>query len=264
MNFIPINKGAELVQLTNYSSKKLSCSSDPLYANDLLLLQPEESFAFAFKCLNYNNQLVGRIIGYPVIKWCNTMGETSYFRGDDTQIKSSLIPTALLPQPIKFLLLSAPSEVKVYEEFKMSIRLSNTTSYAWPIRLECPNYITTIHSENAIMNHAADDDEMNEQQTSQLQQQQQQQYQNNYISNSPVSSVPNPLLFTGITSTDLGSLHSNEYTDVTISLCGTSEGLYEVPQIYAIHSLTKEKYSSGILCKVLVLDDLVSNELPLD
>jgi hypothetical protein len=260
MNFIPLNKGAELVQLTNYSSKKLSCSSDPLFANDLLLLQPEESFAFAFKCLNYNNQLVGRIIGYPVIKWCNTMGETSYFRGDDTQIKSSLTPTALLPQPIKFLLLSAPSEVKVYEEFKMSIRLYNTTSYAWPIRLDCPNYITTIHSENAIMNHAADDDEMNEQQANQLQQQN----FNNYSSNTAVSCVPNPLLFTGITSTDLGSLHSNEYTDVTISLCGTSEGLYEVPQIYAIHSLTKEKYASGILSKVLVLDDLVSNELPVD
>ena len=89
MNFIPSNKGAEFVQLTNNSSKKLSSTTDSLFSNDVLLLQPEESFAFAFQCLHYNNQLVGRIAGYPVIKWCNTMGETSYFRGE---AKISLVP----------------------------------------------------------------------------------------------------------------------------------------------------------------------------
>ncbi len=248
MNFIPVNKGAEFVQLTNNSSKKLNSTTDKLYSNDVLLLQPEESFAFAFKCIHYNNQLVGRIAGYPVIKWCNTMGETSYFRGDDTLIKSTQVPTALLPQPIKFILMTSPSRVMVHEEFEITIRVFNTTSYAWPIRLDCPNYVTTTHCSNAIVKHQDNDNDHDE---------------FSFVINSPAptNSVvsENNLFFTGLTSTDLGSLDSNECTDVRISLCATSEGVYDVPPIYAVHTLTKEKYSSGSLCRILVLDDLSTN-----
>lgn len=254
MNFIPLNKNAELIQLSCDSSAKLSDPNRSLNASDVLLLQPEESFAFAFKCLNYNQQLVGRVAGYPMVKWCNTMGEASFFRGDDTLIKNTLTPTGLLPQPIKFLLLKAPSKVKVYEEFEIVLRLYNTTSYAWPIRLDCTNYINTIHSHNTITQHISDDliyDPFSSTVTAVS------------APGAPVNTVitKSSLIFTGITSTDLGSLDSNEFSDITLTLIGTCEGLFDIPAVCAIHSLTKEKYSSNTLGKVLVLDDIVSNVL---
>lgn len=262
MNFVAANKNAEFKPLTNLSSKRLASTSDPLNASDVLLLQPDESYAFAFKCVHYNNQLVGRNVGYPVIKWCNTMGETSFFRGDDTLIKGNQVPTALLPQPIKFLLMQSPARVEVYEEFEITIRLYNTTSYAWPVRLDCPNYITTTHSHNSIVKSttesnsrsgAANQTESEDEFSFEL--------QNPPPSNSS-STKENSLFFTGVTSTDLGSLDSNEYTDIRISLCATSEGMYDLPPIYAVHSLTKEKYSSGVLSKVLVQDPLTTNTIP--
>jgi hypothetical protein len=254
MNFVPLNKNAELMQLTNNSSSKLASSDELLFSNDILLLQPEESYAFAFKCVNYNQQLVGRIAGYPVVKWCNTMGESSYFRGDDTLIKNTLTPTALLPQPIKFLLLAAPSKVEVAEEFEITLRLHNTTSYAWPVRLDCPNNINTIHSFNTISQHISDDLIYDAFSSSTLSSSISQQNNPNLNNNTGIRNV---VYFTGITSTDLGSLDSNEFLDVHLTLCGTNEGLYDLPPVYAIHTLTKEKYSSNVLGKILIYDSFV-------
>jgi hypothetical protein len=244
MKFVPLNKNAEIVQLEHPSFTKLTNTKEQLFANDLLLLQPEESYAFAFKCKDYNHALVGRIAGYPVIKWCNTMGETSVFRGEDTQIKSSLTPTALLPQPIKFLLLSAPSRVGMHEQFKIELRLHNTTSYTWPLLLECANNVKTKHVPGAIS--SADDAETPEDTSS-----------NNQIS--AISGMKG-LYFTGVTSTNLGNINSNEFTDISIYLTAVAEGLHEIPPIFAIHTLTKEKYSSGKLAKVLVIDTTTVNE----
>lgn len=264
MNFVANNKNAEFQPLKNLSSTRLSSTTDPLNASDVLLLQPDESYAFAFKCVHYNNQLVGRNVGYPVIKWCNTLGETSLFRGDDTLIKGNQVPTALLPQPIKFLLIQSPARVDVYEEFEITIRLYNTTSYAWPIRLDCPNYITTIHSHNSIVKRSLGSSTRSGTALSNSQADYEDEFsfeiQNPLPANSSIKE--NPLFFTGVTSTDLGSLDSNEYTDIRISLCATSEGMYDLPPVYAVHSLTKEKYSSGVLNKVLVLDSLSANTIP--
>jgi hypothetical protein len=205
MNFIPANKYAECVPIVNTTSTYF----------DFLQLQPDESYAFAFHFTKYDD-LVGRIAGYPLIKWCSSLGEFSIFRGEDTTIKVTQTPTALLPQPVKFLLVSSPSIVSIGDTFEIIVRIVNTTVYPWPLRLDCPNFLS--------------DDNNN----------------NNNNEEDP------GLYFTEITAMNLGNLESNDFIDVNVTLYASIPGLFDLPYIYAVHAKTKERFSSGKLCSILV------------
>lgn len=181
---------------------------------------PDESFAFAFQFTKYDD-LVGRIVGYPLIRWCSSMGESSLFRGEDTLIRATQIPTALLTQPIKFMLDICPATVDVGEEFEVSIRILNSTIAPWPLSINCSN-VTAV------------DDPMT-------------------APSSSSSAVPHRgLFYVETTAMDLGNLEGGDFTDLVLTVYAASPGVYELPPIYAIHSITKEKYPSGRLASILV------------
>ena len=235
MCFASVNKEAKFKLLNHSDSSsdeiatssttksKLNDISASLNYDDILLLQPDESMSFSFICTSYPG-LVPRIIGYPYIKYNNSMGESCTYRGDDTVITSGYTPGSLVPQPIKFVLVSCPSEVRVGEEFEITIRLYNNTTSDWPLRLDCVN-----NSVSATPMQSSEE--------------------------SPVTSVEeNELYFTGVTSRILGEIDAGSSMDFAIALYPASSGLYDIPLIHAVHTTTKEKYSSGKLGKVLVYD----------
>lgn len=194
-----------------------------------LLLLPDESFAFAFQFTKYE-ELVGRIVGYPLIRWCSSMGESSLFRGEDTLIRSTQIPTALLTQPIKFLLDTCPATVDVGEEFEVSIRILNSTIAPWPLSINCSNVddpLTAPPSSSSSSSSTA-------------------------TSASSLAIPHRGLFYVETTAMDLGNLEGGDFTDIVLTLYAASPGVYELPPIYAIHSITKEKYPSGRLCSILV------------
>lgn len=184
-----------------------------------LQLLPDESLAFAFQFTKYED-LVGRIAGYPLIRWCSSMGESSLFRGDDTLIRATQIPTALLTQPIKFMLDTCPATVDVGEEFEVSVRILNSTIAPWPLSINCSN----VHVDDPLT-----------------------------APSSSASAVPHRgLFYVETTAMDLGNLEGGDFTDIVLTVYAASPGVYELPPIYAIHAVTKEKYLSGRLASILV------------
>eukprot|EP01033_Poteriospumella_lacustris_P003038 gene3038-2223_t len=190
ITFVPANKYTEFITIgkeETEAAKQAMDASHPSLAkyDEPLQLLPDESLAFAFQFTKYDD-LVGRIAGYPLIRWCSSMGESSLFRGDDTLIRATQIPTALLTQPIKFMLDTCPATVDV-------------------------------------------------------------------APSSSASAVPHRgLFYVETTAMDLGNLEGGDFTDIVLTVYAASPGVYELPPIYAIHAVTKEKYLSGRLASILV------------
>lgn len=251
MSFVPANKDAECKLLRHHNAatekdiangvlykSKLEDVWSPLNYDDIPLLLPDESMCFAFIFTKYPG-LVHRIAGYPVVKYNNSMGESSSYRGEDTVITAGYTPVALVPQPIKFILVHSPTTVSLGEEFEVTIRLFNTTASTWPLRLDCVNNNVTTNNYNVFNNTggSSEDGPANNQ------------------SGKAESHEEDPgLYFTGVTSRNLGYIDAGSSLEFSVTLFAASIGLYELPTIFAMHSTTKERYSSGKLCKVLIVD----------
>lgn len=249
MTFVPANKEAECKLLRHYNAatsediangipykSKLDDIYSTLDYDDIPLLLPDESMCFAFMFTKYPG-LVHRIAGYPVVKYNNSMGESSSYRGEDTVITAGYTPVALVPQPIKFILVHCPTNVSLGEEFEVTIRLFNTTASSWPLRLDCVNNNVTANNYNVFSNTGSSEDGPG----------------NNQSGKTEVVEDPG-LYFTGVTSRSLGHIDAGSSLEFSVTLFAASIGLYELPTIFAMHSTTKERYSSGKLCKVLVVD----------
>jgi hypothetical protein len=206
-------------------------SSQSTDYDEPLQLLPDESYSCAFMFTKYD-ELVGRIVGYPVIRWCSSMGEASVFRGEDTQIRVSQVPTALLTQPIKFLLDAYPSTVMVGETFEVSVRLLNSTIAPWPLSIDCSNdYVPTTDQYDHHYHHALDPS----------------------VAHARPDRIPHRgLYYVETIAMEIGNLEGGDFTDLVLTVYAACPGLFELPPIYAIHSITKEKYPSGKLCTVLV------------
>lgn len=232
MNYVSNHKNCEYIQLHESSRKKISTTYQPLNIDDILILQPEESYAFAFEFRKFDG-FVGRVAGFPIIKWCNAMGESSIFRGENTLIKSNVIPTALLPQPIKFSLVEAPSVAYINKAFSVRIKVCNTTSYQWPVRVECANLLADIDA------FALPPSDSNFERGD---------------SNSDKNLLDQGLFFTGLTAVDIGSVEASGFRDIELNVVSTSGGLYDLPIVFAVHAITRERHPSGVLCQILVID----------
>jgi hypothetical protein len=247
MTFIPANKDAECrllrhnsVMPTSHDAtaaavpiSKLEDVGSALDYDDIPLLLPDESICFSFVFTKYPG-LVHRVAGYPIVTYSNSMGERSHYRGEDTVITAGYTPVALIPQPIKFILIHCPSKVTVGEEFEVTIQLFNTTSSSWPLRLDCINRNVTV-TEDILQQRPA------------------------------VSPAEDPgLFFVGVTSRALGSIDPGCSMEFTVSLFAANIGLYDLPMVFAMHANTKEKYSSGKLCKVLVVDNSYNSSVDSD
>lgn len=125
--------------------------SDAALADDLKLLHPNESCAFAFMFTEHAD-LSGKPPGYPQVKWCTSMGEFSVYRGDFTSARNPTaagVMTGAAGSPaggadntlraIKYECLSAPAELYVGEEAEVVIRAYNTTARAMSMHLDCKN-----------------------------------------------------------------------------------------------------------------------------
>ncbi len=211
--------------------------NSPLNYDDIPLLLPDESMCFAFMFTKFPG-LVHRIAGYPVVKYNNSMGESSYYRGEDTVITAGYTPVALVPQPIKFILVSCPTTVSIGEEFEITIRLFNTTASTWPLRLDCVNNNVTASSYNVFNNIGSSEDGP----------------ASNQSGKSTDEEEDPGLYFTGVTSRSLGYIDAGSSMEFSVTLFAASIGLYELPTVYAVHANTKERYSSGKLCKVLIVE----------
>lgn len=187
------------------------------------------------------------------------MGESSTFKGEDTMIKGNTTPTGLLIQPIKFLLRKAPSKVMMGEEFEVAVRIVNTTPYLWPLRLDCPN----LAEKDKVESSAEDIASSIPQRPS-----------NSSLSTAavvaPTSATPaaatasssgstsssstlGGLYFTHTTSRSLGQLEGSSCLDVTLHVFAGTAGLFDLPEIFAVHANTRERYGSKKLCKIFVV-----------
>lgn len=236
VSFVPSNKSGKFISLHQKHQKQLDFVDQTLNNDDIILLQPDESYGFAFQGIDYDG-LLPRVLGYPLVKWCNSMGETSMCRGDETAIKSPYVPTSLIPQPIKFVLLSCPPSVTIYEEFEINIRLMNTTSYSWPLTLDCPNHRSS--QSHISPNRTSLSTKSNSSNP-------------NFNGSFSSATLHNGLHFTGTTFTNLGNLSSGEAIEVSITLFASDCGLFALPPIFAVHAYTKERHASGVLSNIIV------------
>lgn len=234
MSYVSNYKNSEFVQLHDQIRKKANSAYQTLDIDDILILQPEESYAFAFEFRKFDG-FVGRVAGFPIIKWCNAMGESSIFRGDNTLIKSNVTPTALLPQPVKFLLVDAPSSAKVGNYLKIRVKVCNTTSYQWPLKIDCTNHID-LEDSRSMQNLNPE-------------------YNPDTASHHYDHSLDQGLVFVGITNFEVGIIEASSHRDVDLWLLALSPGLYDLPVFYALHSTTKERHGSGSLCQIFLSED---------
>lgn len=135
--------------------------SDVALCEDLKLLLPGESAAFAFMFTEYSD-LSGRPPGFPQVKWCTSMGEFSFYRGEYTyprttsssstadsssssssavQASGSAGSEAL--KSIRYECLSCPGELHVGDQVEIVIRVYNTTSRAMSVHLDCKAAVST-------------------------------------------------------------------------------------------------------------------------
>jgi hypothetical protein len=68
------------------------------------------------------------------------------------------------------------------------------------------------------------------------------------------------LCVTGLTYLSLGKIESGEFVDVNLAVFALCAGLHDLQGIYAVDSVTKQRYSSDSLCRVFVADSGSSSE----
>eukprot|EP01031_Cornospumella_fuschlensis_P033198 gene33198-40166_t len=240
INFVSKNTDAAWTAL--HSPTNILDPSAPLALDDIILVQPEESYAFAFQCTAHHLQLADKSVGYPLIRWSNSFGEQGVYRGEDAFIKPPHTPLSLLPQPIKGILLSAPATVEEGSRFEVKLRLINTSNAPFPASLSLRNLsIPSASPSNANAAARSSDERLS-------------------LSAPGVNFTPHSpkgLVFVGLTSYYLGVIEggNDDGVDVTVHLVAANGGLYDIPPIGVINAVTKERYYISNLCKVLVRED---------
>jgi hypothetical protein len=236
------------------------------------LLQPDESFAFSFMLSNFVEDVATKPLGHPLVKWCTSMGEFSFYRGDDAHFKSSAISQANHHQiissaafPLKTHCLSCPAKVCVNDRFTVSLRVTNTGSTMISARLHCHNTpssasgarggVTSSHfSQGGSLSHAATP-------TSYLQHSQRQAIMPGgagsagiQFSSSGNVMVSVGLCVTGITHFHLGNIETSHYIDVTLSVFALAPGLHELEGLYLVDNATNVEYCCSVAQKIYVCD----------
>jgi hypothetical protein len=188
MDFIPLNKNSTWLKvlspinqlvlnsddgklLTNISSNDNKFNYSPEYLNNdsFLILQPDESYAYAYVCLKYEGTgLIGKVVGYPEVKWCSAMGEFSTFRGEDTALRTTPsvhaapgsannqlntnASTSIVNNALKVQCISCPREATIGESFEVTIRIYNTSNQPILAHLKCLNYALVSNSDQYVNN----------------------------------------------------------------------------------------------------------------
>eukprot|EP01039_Chlorochromonas_danica_P005019 gene5019-5511_t len=240
MTFVSRDKDAVFTPLHKFT--KINDPKSELTNDDIMILQPDESYAFAFMC-TFVESLVDRVAGYPLIKWCNSLGDTAVFRGDETTIKSGFLPTASLPQHVKGFLLEAPGVVFEDDTFEIIVRLNNSSNRDMPIYISCRNHDLNVYNDKSP--------------------DQQQSFIYNQNEDRASLSAPNisfnlnmegqrGMMFIGLTSQYLGILQAGGSVELKATLYAVAEGLYDFPPILVKDRETKERYTISNLAKILI------------
>ena len=232
--------------------------SDSALSEDLKLLPPTESIAFAFMFTEYSD-LSGRPPGFPQVKWCTSMGEFSYYRGDFTYSKSASNPAQegldQANNPIRYECFTRLTEMHVGDENEVTIRVFNTTANAMSVHLDCKNSVAppavvaaassarvggsnTIRPRLSVHQKANISSERGSGDTG----------------GNLAASTNRGLCFSGLTFTPLGIIESLDFVDVTVNVYATSSGLHDLPTFYIIDSITNDRHAVVAACRVLVLD----------
>lgn len=210
-NFIP--------RVTNSSFVKVP--ADNTADSSLLILNPDESYAFSFIFTSYDGS-VETALGHPTVTWCTSMGEYSVFHGDDTVLKTNSNDgrnskkDGLTIECMKY-----PTSVLVGDEFEVIIRISNHTTLTASVRLHCN--IPSIDMENS--------------------------------SNETNSNEDYGLCVLGVTHTNIGAVDPGEFEDVTLRVYAMNPGLQSLVGLSAIDLSLRREYKANSLCKVLVRNE---------
>jgi hypothetical protein len=232
---------------TNTELKLKSSWLDEMDNDDIVLLQPDESFAFSFMCTHFDTQ-IGKQVGYPEVKWCTTMGEYSVLRGEDTMLRNVLSNNTTsnvlneLSSAIKVQCIDCPKEVWVGDEFEVKLRIWNSANQPIPAQLNCVNYAiaTNIHLVNAVkkpLRPASTSTYAN---------------QNQPNKTSPQYNRNNGLCIVGLTFATLGLLDSNEEIETSITVFAMCGGLHDLQGVSILDANTKKEYAVGSLAKIFV------------
>lgn len=278
MNFVPISKTATFTSIS-LGRKPLDLTGDndadgDYFESNVRLLQPEESYAFAFMSTTRvlqdgvvsstpaNNPRAA--IGRPEVRWCTTMGEFSLFRAEDTTLKGSLPPSATSSgnsSAVKVQCVSSPSEARVGEVFDVRIRVSNASARPMTVRLQCLNSTSSssdvYYSSGNTGSNSAPSSTSGGNTTSTRFGGPMGSPANINASNTSTAPASLPCLglcVTGLTYYTLGNLGPGESTETSISVCALCAGLHDLTGVFAVDSVTKQRYSSDSLCKVFVVD----------
>eukprot|EP01034_Spumella_vulgaris_P028356 gene28356-35195_t len=264
MNFVPQNKAATVVSLTR-PKKTMSVSEgndddEDYFDSNVHLLQPEESYSFAFMFADKEPLLLsgGRAVtvGHPEVRWCATMGEFSVFRAEDTLLKGSAGGGGAVSNlsssngsVVRTQCIACPSKVTVGQQFEVTLRVSNASPRPIPVRLICLNTTSSneVYYSNATCSNTNNANSGTSAKTS--------------IGGSTktgAGDVASPsclgLCVIGLTYLSLGKIESGEFVDVHLTVFALCAGLHDLQGIYAVDSVTKQRYSSDSLCKVFVAD----------
>ncbi len=268
INYVPLNKFSTCVPVGR-APKELSVADDneddpDFFDSSVRLLQPEESYAFAFRFTRHEGGGAScKTVGHPELKWCTTMGEFSVFRGEDTLLKGTAtgssagtgVATSAGGTVVKMQCMACPSQVRVGELFEVVLRVSNSSQRPIPIRLQCLNSTSNsdVYYSAATQTSSANNNSGSSNRTSSG-------------SNSPVNFNANSsnaaasatatlgLCVTGLTYVTLGKIEAGEFVDTTLSVFALCPGLHDLQGVYAVDSVTKQRYSSDSVCKVFVVD----------
>lgn len=213
----------------------------------LCLLQPEESFAFSFLCTSSSGAL-GKTVGYPVIKWCTSMGEFSIFKGDDIFSKGAA-PTTVSNQmfPLKAQCIDCPSIVSVNDRFEISVRIRNTGSATVSAKLQCTNTSNPSSGSSGDMRDGVVVMPGSARGSAQ-------QPVSGTSGNTTVAVIG--LCVTGVTQFNLGSIDAGQHVDITLTVFALNAGLHDLEGMYLVDNATNVAYCcSTALQKVFVADE---------
>lgn len=256
--------------------------SDVALGEDLKLLLPGESSAFAFIFTEYSD-LSGRPPGCPQVKWCTSMGEFSIYHGDftyprpaataatatGTDVGAAAAVGADAVKSIRYECLSCPGELYVGDECEIVIRVYNTTSRAMSVHLDCKTAAATQPATGGVSKGQSGGA-----MRPRLSTNSNVTYANVLTSSAAgaastktdggagaLSSASSGtqqlrgLCFCGLTFTPLGIIESLDFSDVTVSVYATSAGQHDLPTLYLIDSITGDRHPIEAACSVFVHDN---------